>query len=561
MTNYEKHIDEWIYLIKGNHLPHCREQELMLDNNLIPALERKDVIIDAERVERGLSLMKYFPFDLLPWEEFQFAVIAGVYVDRDGERDIYFNEIRDIMGRGSGKNGFIDFLAFYFISPLHGVPGYNVDLIANGEAQAATSVQDVYEVVRDPEPRYAKAIAANFSATKEKVTGRKMKAEFRLNTTSTKNKDSKRTGCIIFDEKHQYLDTVNMNTLTSGLGKMKWGRTITITTDGHQRGGVLDQEKQQNASILREYNPDNRVFVNWFRIEDEKEWNDIDCLVKANPSIYYPSFSAMKSRIASEIRNMDNTPEYYPEFLAKRCNFPVSDPEKAVAQWDDIDRCDRGAAFAIEEGMECIGGCDYTKTNDFVGCVLVFRNGGDYHVVHHSFICSQSRDLKLVRAPLKEWESKGWCTFVDDVEVPPDVVVGWFMERASRYRINMIGIDSFRFSLLSREFKKNGFECLTKDRDRKNVWLTRRSDIVKAAPVINSLFVNGRLSGFDRMMCWYTNNAKLILDNSGNMTYGKIEPRSRKTDGFMALVHAMCCLESLPEPVSYENIDLGVYTY
>ena len=36
MTIYEPNIDEWIYLIKGNHIEHCKEQELAIDNNIIP---------------------------------------------------------------------------------------------------------------------------------------------------------------------------------------------------------------------------------------------------------------------------------------------------------------------------------------------------------------------------------------------------------------------------------------------------------------------------------------------------------------------------------------------
>ena len=64
--SYEPNIDEWIYLIKGNHIEHCKEQELLLDNNIIPVLERKDVFVDADRIARGLSLQKYFPYELLP---------------------------------------------------------------------------------------------------------------------------------------------------------------------------------------------------------------------------------------------------------------------------------------------------------------------------------------------------------------------------------------------------------------------------------------------------------------------------------------------------------------
>ena len=39
-------------------------------------------------------------------------------------------------------------------------------------------------------------------------------------------------------------------------------------------------------------------------------------------------------------------------------------------------------------------------------------------------------------------------------------------------------------------------------------------------------------------MRWYTWNAKAEIDSKGNITYEKIEPRSRKTDGFMAYVAA-----------------------
>lgn len=554
-THYEQNIDEWIYLVKGNHIEHCKEQELMIDNNLIPVLERKDVTVDAERIRRGLSLEKYFPYKLLPWERFQFAVITGVFLGDD----IYFHEIRDIIGRGAGKNGFIDFLAFYFISPFHGIKGYNIDLIANGEDQARTSIADLYDIINDPEkPEYARALNSNYKAMAEKIVGKKMRAEFRLNTTSTKNKDSKRTGCIIYDEKHQYTNTTNMNTLKSGLGKMRWWREITITTDGHIRGGVLDDEKEQNRNILSEYNPLNRTFVNWFRIEDEAEWNQMDKIVKANPSLAYPSFDSLKTTIQQEITNMQNTPEYYPEFLAKRCNFPVSDPQKAVAEWDDIVECCKASPFEIQSNMSCVGGVDYTKTNDFVGCVLVFRKGNDYSIMHHSFICKRSKDLPNIHAPIEKWCQEGVCSIIDEVEVPAETVAEWFAEKAKHYNITMIGIDNFRFSLLNKAFRQVGFDAF--DKTNKSIWLTRPSDIIKASPIINSLFINKRLSGFDRMMCWYTNNTKTI-NRDGNITYGKIEPKLRKTDGFMAFVHAMCCIDSLPEIQDLPSINIGTFTY
>ena len=561
-TNYEPNIDEWIYLITGNHIEHCREQELAIKNNIIPVLERKDVYVDAERIRKGLSLQKYFPFDLLPWEKYQFAIMFGVFLRQPDapQDDIYFHVIRDIIGRGAGKNGFIDFCALYMISPMHGIRGYNVDLIANGEEQAGTSIKDVSELVTDPPiAAHKKVLAANFKGMAEKVIGKKMNAEFRLNTTSTKNKDSKRTGCVIYDEKHQYVDTRNMNTLKSGTGKMPWWREITITTDGHIRGGVLDDEKAQNEVILAEYNPKNRTFVNWFRIEHESEWKQMDKLVKANPSLADPSFWSLRSTIEQEIEEMPFKPEYYPEFLAKRCNFPISDPQSAVAEWTDITACDRPMDFEPLQGMPCVGGVDYTKTNDFCGCYLLFRKNGKITGFHHTFICKKSKDLPNIHAPIDKWVKEGICTIVNDVEIPPDLPAKWFSEYAMKYQIMMIGIDNYRYTWLNAAFRKIGFDAF--DKENKRVTLVRPSDIAKTSALINSAFLNHTISGWDRMLCWYTNNTKKIIDTKGNTSYGKIEPKLRKTDGFMAFVNAMCCLDNLPESGDMPDIDMSVVTF
>ncbi|MBQ9328934.1 MAG: hypothetical protein IJ225_10460 [Solobacterium sp.] len=559
---HNKYIDAWIDLVMNDKIRSCHDQKRMIKNNLIPVLERDDVVVDNDLIEHGLSLQKYFPFQLIHWELFQFAVIAGVFLIRsDGSRDIYFHEIRDIMGRGSGKNGFIDFLAFYFLSPIHGIRNYNIDLIANGEDQAATSIADLSELIKHPvDPKYEKVLRQNYKARVESVTGIKTNSVFRLNTTSTKNKDSKRTGCVIYDEKHEYESTTNMNTLQSGLGKIPHDRIITITTDGRIRDGVLDREKAQNDDILSAYNPNNRIFVNYFHIEKEEEWNDLAALEKAIPSLNHPSFYSLKDVITREIEDMPSKPDYFPEFMSKRCNFPISNPETAVAEWDDIVACESDPPFEIEEGMSCIVGIDFSKTNDFVGCVATFRKDDQYAIKHHSFICSKSSDLSQIKAPLEEWQKKGYLTVVDEVEISPALVAAWIKSIQEHYVIAMLTVDSFRYSILSSELRDLGFDG-TKPKDEKNLWLVRNSDIMKAAPLINSLFLSHRLHGFDRMMCWYTNNTKQIIDAKGNITYGKINKRVRKTDGFMAFVGTMCCVDSLPVTNEFPDIDIGVITY
>lgn len=55
MRSYSPYIDPYLRKIKNNEVLHCQEQELMIDNLVIPVLEREDVIIDNEKIEKGLS--------------------------------------------------------------------------------------------------------------------------------------------------------------------------------------------------------------------------------------------------------------------------------------------------------------------------------------------------------------------------------------------------------------------------------------------------------------------------------------------------------------------------
>ena len=46
-------------------------------------------------------------------------------------------------------------------------------------------------------------------------------------------------------------------------------------------------------------------------------------------------------------------------------------------------------------------------------------------------------------------------------------------------------------------------------------------------------------------MRWFTNNTKTVPWQNNTKVYGKIEPKSRKNDGFMAFVAAMTISEEL----------------
>lgn len=535
-SNYSPYLDPYIDDIRFNRIHHCRDIDLLLKNVLLPVLEREDIYVDDDRIAAGLELQKYFDYKLLEWEVFLFAVIVGVRF-KETER-VYFTDIRIILGRGSGKNGFISFLAFYFLSPAHGIQGYDIDLLANSESQVKTSFMDIHQIVTEPfEKKYTKVLEHNFHATLVEITGVKTRSTLRYNTSSKRGKDSKRTGCIILDEIHEYLDFTNINTLKSGLGKRKDGRCITISTFGHVRGAVFDRQMEQNTDILEQYNPRNRVFPYICRIEQENEWKNPECWIKAIPSL--TDFPDLKATIEKEVEDMPYTQEYWPEFMAKRMNFPVGNQEIEIASWDDILATNRPIPDLT--GRQCVGGLDYAKTNDFVAACLLFKVGEELVVLQHTFVCKASRDLLGIKAPLDEWARKGDLEYTPPPETAPEMVADWFANMGEKYDIVAVAIDSFRISLMRYALDRVGIGI----NNGIPVKLTRPSDLMKAHPVINSAFVRHRFVWGDTpIMRWYTNNTK--VEQVGiNTKYGKIEPNRRKTDGFMALANAMTLLDRL----------------
>ena len=216
--------------------------------------------------------------------------------------------------------------------------------------------------------------------------------------------------------------------------------------------------------------------------------------------------------------------DYFPEFMAKRMNFPIGNKDLEVATWDDILATNK--KMINLEGMECVGGVDFAMTNDFVSVCLVFRTNGKYYVLQHTFVCTHSRDLKGIKAPLNDWAEKGHLTFIEDVEVAAHLVTDWFLKMGTKYKIKKIGFDAY---------------------EKKNIKRIRPSDIMMIAPIINSIFINHNFVWGDvPILRWFTNNTKKIVQN-GNVSYGKIEPNYRKTDGFMALVNAVILAQELKE--------------
>lgn len=536
-----KEIDEYITQVRSGKWNVCTYQ-LLLADYVEKCFREEDLRVDTDQLDRYLAKQKYFTFNLFPWEKFLFTLQNCVYTS-DGL--LRWPEIFVEVGRGSGKNGFASFESFCWLTPVNGIKQYNVDIFANSEDQARTSFDDVYNVLEDNKSKFEKF----FHWNTEEIMNLSTRSKLKFRTSGVKTKDGGRPGAVIFDEYHQYEDYKLLTVATTGLGKKKYPRTTIITTDGDVRGGPLDDMKLQADDILKHGMPDNGVLPFICKLDSEKEVDDEACWYKANPSLQY--LPELLAEVRREYAQYKINPTGNSAFMVKRMNIPKTYDLESVTDWNNILAAKQ--PLPDLEWCDCVAGLDYAKTTDFVSAGLLFKVKGIYYWKQHTWVCRASQDLPRIKAPLQDWADQGYLTFVDGPEIPPDIPASWLADQAQEYNITYLGIDNFRITLMAKALAERGFD--TDKNGSNNIRLTKRVTMNRYVPVITSLFNTHRIAwGDDPMMAWYTWNT-CIDTYKGNQYYGKKEEKSRKTDGFFALVSAICASADLADSNQSADMD------
>lgn len=531
-------LQEYIDIVEGAKVKTCQWQKKLVQH-IKRCFETEALTIDSEKIAAYMSYQKYFPFDLFAWEKFCFILHNCVFRE-DGQPR--WSDLFILCGRGAGKNGYLSFEDFCLITPINGIAQYHIDICANSEEQAKTSFDEIWNVLENP--KYRKIFEHNFRWNRTVIENIKTRSQIKFRTNNPKGKDGLRSGKVDFDEPHAYENWENINVFTTGLGKKPHPRRTYVSTNGDVRQGPLDQLIDKSEKILNGEMPDNGFLPFICKIDNEDEVNDPDMWEKANPSL--PYLPTLKEQMQREYADYLLDPIINNAFMTKRMNVPQGRKDSEVTSWENILRTNR--ELPDLRGKPCVAGIDFAKTTDFVSVFLLFRDDNEFYGIHHSWLCSRSNDIGRIKFPLKTAVEQGYLTMVDDVEVHPAIVCDWLYQQAQTYDLLKVAIDDYRYALMSRELKSIGFDAAEKE-----VKLTRPSDIMRNQPRIASIFANGQLAvGDDMLWRWFTNNTKLEPAPNGNFKYGKIEPKSRKTDGFMAFVAAMCISDELPEPASLE---------
>lgn len=541
LTN--KYVIAYCDGVEDGSIKACESQKLLV-KLVRKVFQEEDIYTDDEQAERYFGLQKYFPYKLFLWEKFVFVLHCCTY-RADGT--VRFPDLMIYVGRGSGKNGYLSFEDFALTTPIHGVKNYHISTFATSEDNAKTSFNEIHDILTDDE----KTFKNSFYWTREVIRNVKTGSEITYHTSNPKTKDGGRPGKVNFDELHTYENYKLLDVALTGLGKKPNTRTTIITTDGDVRDGPLDNYKEKAFAILRGEEADNG-FLPFMCMLTAEEINDPDNWVMAVPSLN--EFPELRRIMEKEFVDFKKDPISHQAFSTKRCNCPYGEHEASLTNWDNIKSCCKGVMpedLDFLKGKPCVFGVDYTKINDFASAVALFLVNDVYYCIQHTWICTKSADLYKVKFPHDQAVRRGEATYVDDVEIPAHLIATWIDNLRDNYKILMGSADNYRFSYLKRAFEAIGYQGEIRrntnnwGNDLGKVYINRPSDINKNVPLILSAIETKKLyCGDSQIMRWYMGNVKKV-ENKGFVSFDKIEGKSRKTDGFMALTAAMTCSEAL----------------
>lgn len=531
-------ITEYLRLVETGKYNAC-ERQVKFAAYVRRVFASEELIIDTDHIDRYGRFLKYFPFDVFfPWEWCLFVLFTCVF-RKDGTPR--WTDLVCFIGRGGGKNGFIAFISFCLLTAVNGVRNYDVDICANSEEQAKRSFDDVWEIL---EGRNRLKFKKGFRWNRTEITNTTTNSRFKYRTNSPKSKDGMRSGIVIFDEVHAYTDWSNITVFTTGQGKCPHPRRAFISSNGNIRDGVYDTMVELCDRILDgEVEDDNGYLPFICSLDDAEEVHDEAMWEKANPSL--PYLPNLRLQIRKEYKDWLVNPSGNADFMTKRMGIPQGDKEFEVTTWENLKRASR--ELPDLEGRSCVLGLDFARKDDFLSAFLLFRDKDgaeeEFYGIHHSWFCLNSRDRSRIKPPLEEWAKLGVVELVDEVEIPTSRVIQWIEAARNIYDVEAVAIDDYRYDIVHEELEGLGYSA--KDHTIERI---RPSHHMRVQPVINSAFTTGRIAwGEDPAMRWFTNNTKLVPFLNGNYKYEKIEPRGRKTDGFMAMVAAFCIRDQIPE--------------
>lgn len=379
-------------------------------------------------------------FELSPWQAFWIAVIFG-WLRYDGTRR--FRKAYKRVARKNGKSTLLGGVGLYLLAG-DGVAGSEVYTAATKLDQAKiTHAESEMMVLQSPELRrhleiYKNKIFIPGTASKYVPLGADAKTQDGLNPHG-----------VIVDELHAHSTRDLWDVLVSAVGAREQPLIFAITTAGFNNAESICVEQDNYVKrVLEQSIEDDAYFGVIYELDEEDDWRDESCWIKANPNL---GISVNIESLRQGAIIAGNEPSSLENFLTKHMNRWV----KAAQLWTPMEHwraCSAHYDYEYLVGAEEVhGGLDLASTSDLCTFALMARmNTGKSRIWCRHYLPEDKafeRSNKN-RHLYEKWARQGWLTLTPGNITDYEFIKKDILEALDRLPIKEIAFDRWNSSQL-----------------------------------------------------------------------------------------------------------------
>ncbi len=465
---------------------------------------------------------------LEPWQQFIVWNAFGWKHD-DGTRR--FRTIWEEVARKNGKStvgaGFGLKLAF-------------ADLEAGAEVYSAATKRDQARIVHSEAIRMVKknpALRKYIKVYKDNLHMEANASKYEPLGADSDSIDGLNVHGILADEVHAWKSREMWDVLETATGSRRQPMIVAITTAGMDRQSVCYEKHEYTQKVLEGWKDGSFVDDTWFgiiyTIDEEDDWRDEACWIKANPNL---GISKKWNDLRMKAQRAEKMPASQNNFKRRELNIWVHGESK----WMDMEawrKC-TGEIPALElpehlKGRTGYFALDLSSTSDLTAWVGVFpADDGFYDVVARFWL---PEDAVLPRTQegthYDVWAREGYIQKTDGNVIDYDYIFDDIEQDADDYSIPQSAFDRWGAARVVQVLEKKGLTMVQFGQGYASMNPPMKE--------LERVVLSGKLRhGNNPVLTWMADNVVASMDPAGNIKPDK-EKSKEKIDGIVALIMAL----------------------
>lgn len=554
MTLYSNYIAQ----VQSGKIPACKWVKLAIQRHLndLKASKKKRIYFDEEAADRVIeffSLLKHYKgkykgenFHLLPWQAFFIAMLFGWKKD-NGLRRFTYAYLK--VSRKNGKTTLASGICLYgLIADQESAS--EVYTSATTRDQASICFKDATEIINADQN-----LKSIVEVWKNSIT---CGSSFLKPVSSEAgNLDGLNPHIALVDEYHAHRDDQVFNVMKSGMGSRTQPIHLTITTAGFNRTSPCYTYEKTCKRILEGELEDDAQLALIYDLDEEDDYLDPDCWIKANPSLgATPSIEYLER----EVQQAKNNPSQLVNLLTKNFNKWTDSSSTWIEykQWKSCQMPDHIDDDYLST-LDCYGALDLSSTRDITSFTKTWIDDGvlysrnTYYIPEETLLARVKKD----RVRYDVWAEEGWIKITPGNTLDYQYIKQDILQDMDRFQLKAIAFDRWNSDQLVIWLTGAGVEMYPHGQG----FVSMSAPSKKFETMV---YQNKFLHDGNPVTAWMLGNIELSTDPSGNIKPDK-KKSSEKIDGIVSaimslgLIMSNDLLEAEDGPSRYEEEEGGLW--